>query len=104
MAQRNATNGARAQSLAGLAEDQQVHPFDHDLRAEVRRELAGFLQTKRAEAAQIDSQFVAAVDSLSDFFLGPGKRLRPTFAWWGWRGRWQASPGGDSCSTGSCGC
>jgi geranylgeranyl diphosphate synthase, type I len=26
------------------------------------------------------------VDSLSDFVLGGGKRLRPTFAWWGWRG------------------
>ncbi|MGH3548050.1 MAG: polyprenyl synthetase family protein [Pseudonocardiaceae bacterium] len=63
-----------------------MQPFDHDLRAEVRRELAGFLQTKRDEAAQIDPQFVAAVDSLSDFVLGPGKRLRPTFAWWGWRG------------------
>jgi geranylgeranyl diphosphate synthase type I len=86
MARPNATRGGRAQSLADLAEDQQVHPLDHDLRAEVRHELASFLETKRDEAAQIDSQFVAAVDSLSDFVLGPGKRLRPTFAWWGWRG------------------
>lgn len=86
MAQRNATRGAWTQPLARLAEDQRVHPLDHDLRAEVRRELADFLHTKRDEAAQIDPQFVAAVDSLSDFVLGPGKRLRPTFAWWGWRG------------------
>ncbi len=86
MAQRNTTRGARSRTLAAVAEDQQVHPLDHDLRTEVCHELAGFLQIKRDEAAQIDPQFVAAVDSLSDFVLGPGKRLRPTFAWWGWRG------------------
>jgi geranylgeranyl diphosphate synthase type I len=86
MAQRNATRGARTRTLGRLAEDQQVHPIDNDLRAEVHGELAAFLQAKRAEAAKIDSQFVAAVDSLSDFVLGPGKRLRPTFAWWAWRG------------------
>ncbi|MDQ3760291.1 MAG: polyprenyl synthetase family protein [Actinomycetota bacterium] len=86
MAQGNATRGTRTRSLGGLATDQQVHPIDDDLRTEVHRELAAFLQAKRDEAAQIDPQFVTAVDSLSDFVLGPGKRLRPTFAWWGWRG------------------
>jgi geranylgeranyl diphosphate synthase type I len=84
MAQGNATR--RAQTLAGLAEDQQVHPLDDNLRTEVHRELATFLQARRDEAAQIDPQFATAVDSLSNFVLGPGKRLRPTFAWWGWRG------------------
>ncbi len=86
MAQGNATRGTRPPTLAGPAEDQQVHPLDDDLPIEVHRELAAFLQAKRDEAAQIDAQFVAAVDSLGEFVLGPGKRLRPTFAWWGWRG------------------
>ncbi|MGB9280785.1 MAG: polyprenyl synthetase family protein [Pseudonocardiaceae bacterium] len=86
MAQLNATRAAPTRTLAGVAEDQQVHPLDDDLRAEVHHELAAFLQSKRDEAARIDPQFVAAVDSLGDFVLGPGKRLRPTFAWWGWRG------------------
>ncbi|MGH3888344.1 MAG: polyprenyl synthetase family protein, partial [Pseudonocardiaceae bacterium] len=63
-----------------------MNPLEEDLRADVHRELAAFLKAKRDEAAQIDPQFVAAVDSLSDFVLGGGKRLRPTFAWWGWRG------------------
>jgi geranylgeranyl diphosphate synthase type I len=63
-----------------------MYRLDDNLRTEVHRELACFLQTKRSEAAQIDPQFVAAVGSLSDFVLGGGKRLRPTFAWWGWRG------------------
>ncbi len=84
MAQGNATRGARTRPRRGPAKVRQ--PLDDDLRAEVHRELAAFLQTKRDEAAQIDAQFVAAVDTLSDFVLGPGKRLRPTFAWWGWRG------------------
>ncbi|HEY3893965.1 MAG TPA: polyprenyl synthetase family protein [Pseudonocardiaceae bacterium] len=86
MAQRNATRGARPRTLGELEDDQQLHPLDADLRAEVHRELAAFLGAKRDEAAQIDPQFVAAVDTLSEFVLGGGKRLRPTFAWWGWRG------------------
>jgi geranylgeranyl diphosphate synthase type I len=86
MAQVNATRGAGLLSPEAPVRDQQVHPLDDNLRAEVDRELAAFLQAKRYDAARIDSQFVAAVDSLSDFVLGGGKRLRPTFAWWGWRG------------------
>ena len=79
MAQWNATGGARTWILGGLRKDQQVHPLEDNLRADVHRELAAFLQAKRDEATQIDQQFVAAVDSLSDFVLGPGKRLRPIF-------------------------
>ncbi len=86
MAQGNATRAAQTQSLDGLTAQQQAHPLDEDIRAEVHRELAAFLQAKREDAAQIDAQFVAAVDSLREFVLGGGKRLRPTFAWWGWRG------------------
>ncbi|MGH3694220.1 MAG: polyprenyl synthetase family protein [Pseudonocardiaceae bacterium] len=86
MAQGHATRAAQAQSVNGRAAQQQAHPLDEDIPAEVHRELAAFLQGKRDEAAQIDSQFVAAVDSLRKFVLGGGKRLRPTFAWWGWRG------------------
>ncbi len=86
MAQVNATRGSRLLSPAEPAKNQRAHPLDADLRAEVDRELAAFLKTKRDDAAQIDSQFVDAVDSLTGFVLGGGKRLRPTFAWWGWRG------------------
>lgn len=86
MTRRNATRAARPRILEGLAEDQPVHPLDDNLHAEVHHELATFLDAKREEAAQIDQQFVTVVDSLSEVVLGPGKRLRPTFAWWGWRG------------------
>jgi geranylgeranyl diphosphate synthase type I len=86
MAQGNATRSDQAPTLDGLARDRQAHRLDVDIHAEVDRELAVFLHAKREEAAQIDTQFVAAVDALSTFVLGGGKRLRPTFAWWGWRG------------------
>jgi geranylgeranyl diphosphate synthase type I len=86
MAQGNATREARTRPLNGSAKDQQTHPLDDDFRTEVHHELAAFLQVKRDEAAQIDAQFVTAVDALREFVLGGGKRLRPTFAWWGWRG------------------
>jgi hypothetical protein len=78
-AQVNATRGAGLLSSGGPANDQQAHPLDGDLRTEVHRQLAAFLTTKRDAATQIDPQFVAAVDSLSDFVLDGGKRLRPTF-------------------------
>lgn len=80
------TARARTPALDSLADDQPIHLFDEGLATEIHRELAAFLHTKRDDARQIDPQFVAAVDSLSEFVLGGGKRLRPTFAWWGWRG------------------
>ncbi|MGH3936802.1 MAG: polyprenyl synthetase family protein [Pseudonocardiaceae bacterium] len=86
MAQVNATRGARLLPPDEPAKNQLAHPLDANLHAEVDRELAAFLKAKRDDAAQIDPQFVDAVDSLTDFVLGGGKRLRPTFAWWGWRG------------------
>lgn len=63
-----------------------VADIDASLPAEVARELATFLAGKRVDAEVIDPTFAAAVDSLVDFVLGGGKRIRPTFAWWGWRG------------------
>lgn len=76
----------RSRSLDQFSEDQPARCLDDRVHAEVHRELATFLRAKRDGAAQIDPHFVAAVDSLSRFVLGGGKRLRPTFAWWGWRG------------------
>lgn len=63
-----------------------LRAIDESLPAEVTREVAGFLAGKRADAEAVDPTFATAVDSLVDFVLGGGKRIRPTFAWWGWRG------------------
>ncbi|HEY7595994.1 MAG TPA: polyprenyl synthetase family protein [Actinophytocola sp.] len=47
--------------------------------------LARYLTERRAELPELARTFAQAVDALSDFALRGGKRLRPTFAWWGWR-------------------
>ncbi|MCW0213253.1 MAG: polyprenyl synthetase family protein [Pseudonocardia sp.] len=49
------------------------------------------MQRRRGEAAAIAPVFGEATDTLAEFVLQGGKRLRPTFAWWGWRGA-----GGDA--------
>lgn len=74
-----------------------VHPPTHvlpetepegsvELRESVERELARYLAHRREDAAAVGPVFADAVDALTRFVLGGGKRLRPTFAWWGWRG------------------
>jgi geranylgeranyl diphosphate synthase type I len=52
----------------------------------IEAELAAYLAARTADAAAIDPSFARATESLSAFVLGGGKRIRPTFAWWGWRG------------------
>jgi geranylgeranyl diphosphate synthase type I len=59
---------------------------DERLAATVEAELAGYLAGRTADTAAIDPVFADAGQALSSFVLGGGKRLRPTFAWWGWRG------------------
>lgn len=61
-------------------------PLDDALPQHVERVLAGYLDRRRAEVSGIDPVVVQAADALAGFVLGGGKRLRPTFAWWGWRG------------------
>ncbi|WP_344681657.1 polyprenyl synthetase family protein [Saccharopolyspora taberi] len=56
-----------------------------DLPGQVRQTLADYLRARRAESRALDAAFAEAVDELVGFVLGGGKRIRPTFAWWGWR-------------------
>lgn len=62
------------------------HPVDEGLTGSVERALGEFLARRTAECADIDPAFGEAAQALGEFVLGGGKRLRPTFAWWGWRG------------------
>jgi geranylgeranyl diphosphate synthase type I len=57
-----------------------------ELRAQVEQALADYLLRRCEDAAAIGPVFADAVDSLVRFVLSGGKRIRPTFAWWGWRG------------------
>ncbi|WP_007026527.1 polyprenyl synthetase family protein, partial [Saccharomonospora iraqiensis] len=68
--------------------------FDADLPSHIDRVLTDFLQRASARIRATEPAFEPAVDALSGFVLGGGKRLRPTFAWWGWRGA-GGDPAGD---------
>jgi geranylgeranyl diphosphate synthase type I len=57
-----------------------------DLRQRVDRALAGFLARQRTRMAAIDPATARVAEVLQTFVLGGGKRLRPAFAYWGYRG------------------
>jgi geranylgeranyl diphosphate synthase, type I len=61
-------------------------PTDVGLTGGIEAALAVYLEARTAEASAIDPHYAAAADELGAFILGGGKRIRPTFAWWGWRG------------------
>ncbi|WP_091449286.1 polyprenyl synthetase family protein [Actinokineospora iranica] len=68
-------------------------PIDDALAAHVERALADYLAERHAGMAEAAPSFGSAVESLASFVLGGGKRLRPTFAWWAWRGAGGAGSG-----------
>ncbi|RZQ59983.1 polyprenyl synthetase family protein [Amycolatopsis suaedae] len=61
-------------------------PPDVDLAPHVERVLAEFLHEAGDPIRRTEPVVGPAIDALTEFVLGGGKRLRPTFAWWGWRG------------------
>jgi geranylgeranyl diphosphate synthase type I len=57
-----------------------------DLRQRVHKALAGFLATQVAELDAIGEELGPVGDALQEFVLEGGKRVRPAFCYWGWRG------------------
>jgi geranylgeranyl diphosphate synthase type I len=51
----------------------------------VTAQLRGYLSHRRAAAAYIGDAYDDLVAALEEFVLSGGKRLRPAFAYWGWR-------------------
>jgi geranylgeranyl diphosphate synthase type I len=72
----------------GAAQDVAAPPTSPDtaLTESFDAALAAFLTERRAVTEAIDPRFAEAGRALDAFVLGGGKRIRPTFAWWGWRG------------------
>ncbi|MDQ4117669.1 MAG: polyprenyl synthetase family protein, partial [Actinomycetota bacterium] len=62
----------------------------------MERVLADYLDRRRAEVIGLDPDVAELADTLSGFVLGGGKRLRPVFAWWGWRGAGGAGSGPEA--------
>lgn len=60
--------------------------FTHDLIRAVEKTLGEFLSTEVAALSEIDPAMRGFARSARDCVLAGGKRLRPTFAYWGWRG------------------
>jgi geranylgeranyl diphosphate synthase type I len=64
-----------------------VIPTDaEDLKERVEKALIRFLLDQRAVLMDIDPALAAVADSVESFVLRGGKRLRPAFAYWGFRG------------------
>ena len=62
-----------------------IHPLDdHDLRSRIQEIISGFIADHRAVMGTISADVLPLVDSLSGLMDG-GKRLRPAFAYWGYR-------------------
>jgi geranylgeranyl diphosphate synthase type I len=66
--------------------DSRPHPLDEHLVEHVQAALTKYLAERRADAEAVHPRFAEAADALREFVLLGGKRVRPTFAWWGWRG------------------
>lgn len=57
-----------------------------ELRAQIEDELGVFLADQSAQLAVIGSELDPVSKSLTEYVLNGGKRLRPLFAYWGFRG------------------
>jgi geranylgeranyl diphosphate synthase type I len=55
------------------------------IRDQVGRALRGFLAQQRAVLLEAGAELLPGLDELEDL-LAAGKRLRPAFCYWGWRG------------------
>lgn len=60
-------------------------PNAAQLSAAVTEQLRGFLAQRRAESAYIGDDYDGLIAALEEFVLRGGKRMRPAFAYWGYR-------------------
>ena len=60
-------------------------PSAVELTGAVTEQLRRYLGERRADAAYIGDEYAEMTAALEEFVLRGGKRLRPAFAYWGWR-------------------
>jgi geranylgeranyl diphosphate synthase type I len=56
-----------------------------ELTGAITEQLRRYLHDRRTETAYIGDDYGLLIAALEDFVLNGGKRLRPAFAYWGWR-------------------
>ena len=72
---------------AALPSESSGNPVDREgLRVRVNAALAEFMDRQQMLLAAISPQLSEVSSALHDFLLDGGKRLRPAFCYWGWRG------------------
>lgn len=80
-----------------LLERDGLPPLDRDgLRDRVAQELSRALAGWAGELAGISPELSPMTEAVRAFVLDGGKRLRPAFGWWGWRGAGGAPRGPEA--------
>jgi geranylgeranyl diphosphate synthase type I len=57
-----------------------------DFRERVGKALSAFLSAQRSALDEVGEELGSLTDAAADLLLDGGKRMRPAFAYWGWRG------------------
>ncbi len=96
-AQHSAIHDSGAQGPA-VAPADDLGTLDADLPGHVEQTLADYLGIRVGECVDLDPGFAAAAREMTTFVLGGGKRIRPTFAWWGRRACGGAATGPEAAS------
>ena len=60
-------------------------PSAAELAGAITEQLRWYLRTRRSHTAYMGPDYEALISGLEQFVLSGGKRLRPAFAYWGWR-------------------
>ncbi len=68
-------------------------PVRDDLRGRVRAAVDAFVEARARELDAIDPALAALTGAAADLIRSGGKRLRPAFCYWGWRGAGGAADG-----------
>lgn len=77
---------SRPDTLGGVNPPAEPSPTDvEDLRARVQKALDAFLERQYAVLAVVSESLAPLSDAVGELLAG-GKRLRPAFCYWGWRG------------------
>ena len=90
-------SGSRGRKERGAALSvEAAAPSAIELAGAVTDQLRGYLRDRRSAATYIGPEYDGLIAALEDFVLRGGKRLRPAFAYWGWRAVSQEPVGDDT--------
>ncbi len=76
---------SRAERGAALSLGATAAAATVELTGAITDQLRRYMHDRRTETAYIGDDYSGLITTLEDFVLGGGKRLRPAFAYWGWR-------------------